>query len=270
MYASARFAFQRSRGLDAMVLRDPNGLWQLDLGRWSGPFLFPVSGFFALITGLASTRHWYTWLGFLNGVEFGHQDPLFHRDVAFYVFSVPFFEALTGTAEWIVGCRLGDHDSCLRSPRCIRIAPFSASVERYGAHSRCGVGSPCWWPYSGWMRGLRPHTFFNREWDRWQGASFSDVYARLPALRAQVAIAGVAAVLIVIAAVRQRATWLAAGLVLYFGVRIVGVGVIPRMVHSFTVVPNELEKERPLYPAQHRSHPTGICTRPRFRPGDQG
>ncbi len=56
---------------------------------------FPVEGLFAafaaIIAGLSISGSWEMVLKYLNQSSFGMQDPIFHLDVGFYVFSLPFF-----------------------------------------------------------------------------------------------------------------------------------------------------------------------------------
>src|SRR5437016_9738178 len=61
-------------------------------------FLPVVLFLIALVAGLRATVHWETLLGYLNAIEFGGTDPLFGRDLAFFVFILPFWRLLYGWA----------------------------------------------------------------------------------------------------------------------------------------------------------------------------
>src|SRR5437762_11441176 len=52
-------------------------------------FLPIVVGVIALASGLRATAHWETVLGYFNAVPFEATDPLFGRDLAFFVFVLP-------------------------------------------------------------------------------------------------------------------------------------------------------------------------------------
>jgi len=58
------------------------------------------TAFLSLIFGMVAQGNWQTILEFFNGQPFGITDPVLHREVSFYVFSLPFFELLRG---WLVG-----------------------------------------------------------------------------------------------------------------------------------------------------------------------
>ena len=46
----------------------------------------------ALFLGIFASNQWLTWLQFQHAVPFGQPDPLFGRDVSFYVFTLPFLD----------------------------------------------------------------------------------------------------------------------------------------------------------------------------------
>src|SRR5262245_40286692 len=48
-----------------------------------------ATGILALFFGLAAAGRWQTWLLWLHGGDFGIRDPVFHRDVGFFVFALP-------------------------------------------------------------------------------------------------------------------------------------------------------------------------------------
>ena len=54
-------------------------------------FKFLLASLVALFVGFVSYNSWFNVLQYLNQTPFNLQDPIFFRDVAFYVFSLPFF-----------------------------------------------------------------------------------------------------------------------------------------------------------------------------------
>ncbi len=71
--------------------------WHETVGRRNGLIRFAIAGFFALVAGGGAAAQWNEWLLFTNPIDFGIDDPLFNRDVAFYVFRLPF---LTFVISW--------------------------------------------------------------------------------------------------------------------------------------------------------------------------
>ena len=54
----------------------------------------------SLIFGMVAQDQWLTVLRFTNGQPFGINDPVFSKEVSFYVFSLPFLQLLRG---WLMG-----------------------------------------------------------------------------------------------------------------------------------------------------------------------
>ena len=56
----------------------------------------------ALFLGIFASNQWLTWLQFQHAVPFGQPDPLFGRDVSFYVFTLPFLDVARNLALAVV------------------------------------------------------------------------------------------------------------------------------------------------------------------------
>jgi uncharacterized membrane protein (UPF0182 family) len=67
----------------ALIRRRPRAIW------------VAVSVFLAVPFGVGVAARWDEWILFRNSVPFGAKDPLFGRDVGFYVFQLPFLSFLT-------------------------------------------------------------------------------------------------------------------------------------------------------------------------------
>jgi len=64
------------------------------LRRFTRGVVVVVTAFLALMFGLAAQGNWETILRFINGQSFGVVDPVFAREVSFYVFTLPFLSFL--------------------------------------------------------------------------------------------------------------------------------------------------------------------------------
>src|SRR5438094_7719351 len=56
----------------------------------------------AFASGLRASGHWQIALGYLNAVPFGTSDPVFGRDLAFFVFQLPFWRMVLGWGTTLV------------------------------------------------------------------------------------------------------------------------------------------------------------------------
>lgn len=55
-----------------------------------------IIGFISVMAGIAFSSQWNVLLKFLNATSFGVTDPVFGKDLGFFVFSLPFYKALLG------------------------------------------------------------------------------------------------------------------------------------------------------------------------------
>src|SRR5205814_2118232 len=64
--------------------------------------LLPVIAVIALFAGVRGTAAWDTVLQYLNASPVGRGDPLFGRDLGFYLFELPFWRLIYGWATALV------------------------------------------------------------------------------------------------------------------------------------------------------------------------
>ena len=92
IYANVFIATRLARGSQQFTGILDTQLLQL-LGRIPliGAVLFGASIIIACIIGSGATNAWELYLKFVNTVPFGTRDPLFGKDIGFYVFQLPFY-----------------------------------------------------------------------------------------------------------------------------------------------------------------------------------
>ena len=64
--------------------------------------MYGIPAVLGLFGGGAAASHWQQALLWLNGVPSGKLDPQFHLDVSFYLFSLPFYQAVAAFASAVV------------------------------------------------------------------------------------------------------------------------------------------------------------------------
>ncbi|MCA1563881.1 MAG: UPF0182 family protein, partial [Acidobacteria bacterium] len=197
-----------------------------------------------LLIGLSASGRWLGWLQFLHATPFGVHDPIFGRDVAFYVFQLPVLEfsrsllvvvivlsllacaglnVLTGGVS--LDARRGLTATSYARRHLSLLAGALFLLMAFGAYLE--------------MPGLlvRPGTI--------HGASYVDVHARVPFLIATVAVLVLGAGLAIVHAF-STARWplLLAGSA-YLAVTIAG-AVYAAIVQRVVVAPNEQVREQPF------------------------
>jgi len=233
----------------------PDVLWELEdqlglpsrvviepLIRRALPLVLLVISF---VSGMRASADWETILAYRNQVAFGTVDPLFGRDLGFFVFSLPFWRlvhgwALTlGAATLILTLVLYVLQRSLvltnRGPRLAQGARTHLLALVAALLVLKAVGF--WLDRFELVFSPRGIVF---------GASYTDVHASLPVLGglAVLALLSAAGCLVQIARPGLRVV---AGAVIALGVAwVVGLGVYPAFLQRFRVTPNELVAERPF------------------------
>jgi uncharacterized membrane protein (UPF0182 family) len=225
--------------------------YQQLLGNRAGIVRVGVAAVFALIAGVGVSGQWQNWLLFTNSESFGVKDPLFSRDVGFYVFRLPFLSfvvdwAFAGIVIILIVTAVAHY---LNGG--IRIQAAVPRVQ--GAGPRV---SPQVKAHLSVLLALLALVKAVAYWlDRFQltlsargtvnGATYTDVKAQLPAIELLILIS-LAAVVLFIVNIRRRGWVLPVLAVGLWGFVAVVVGTIyPTVIQRFKVQPNESSRERP-------------------------
>ena len=197
-----------------------------------------------LIAGLNATGQWNKYLLFANSQPFHVKDPLFHKDLSFYIFTLPF---VSFVVTWLLVALIvalivttGFHylNGGIRATRVTpRVSPrvkAHLSVIGAGIALMKAVG----YVIAKWELVNSTNGFV-------QGAGYTDVHARMPALTILFFLS-MAAALILLANVRLRGWSLpavAVGLWLFVAL-VIGV-LYPTILQALKVSPNQYSLEAP-------------------------
>jgi hypothetical protein len=104
VYVNVRLAARSTSGDVLVELDDPFGLpGRLVIEPLFKRFLLPGSLVLGFLAGSQAAAQWETFLRFFNAQPFNVQDPLFGRDLGFYVFRLPLFGTLYTWAMLALG-----------------------------------------------------------------------------------------------------------------------------------------------------------------------
>jgi uncharacterized membrane protein (UPF0182 family) len=206
--------------------------------------LLPVVSVIAFFSGARASAAWETVLVYVNATPFGRVDPLFGRDLGFYVFELPFWRLLYGWGTALVAGTLLLTAAVYVLQRSLVL---TARGPRLAAGARMHLLA-----LIAMILGLRALGFWL---DRYElmysprgvvfGASYTDVNASLPVLGWLVALALVCAGACLVQMLRPGWRFLVSGLVAFLIFWALGLGVYPALLQRFRVTPNELAAERP-------------------------
>ena len=196
----------------------------------------------SIIFGLVAQGNWQVVLQFFNGQPFGITDPVFHKEISFYVFSLPFLHMLR---SWFLAALIVS----LFGSAVIYVLSYGMQRLKFDlakpvlAHA-CGLaiailGLFAWSYWLGiWelVFSLRGAVF---------GAGYADMHAQLPAQWILLAVAIICIGLIVVFLLKHKFRWaLYASGGWVVAALIVG-AIFPALVQRFQVEPSELARERP-------------------------
>ncbi|HKV45141.1 MAG TPA: UPF0182 family protein, partial [bacterium] len=202
------------------------------------------AGIVSLLAGQAAGGAWQTVQLWLHRVPFGIADPVFHRDVGFYVFTLPLYTAVydwlfswTFIALLIVaaGYYLDLAPLMLRGVWAI---PRGARVH---LAVLAGVllllrAAGFWLDAYGLLFSPRGAVF---------GAGYTDLHTTLPALRILMVLATATGVLMLSSVWLSTLRAAVGSLAVMIVVWVAGTSVYPAIVQQFEVSPNELNREAP-------------------------
>ena len=206
-----------------------------------------VSLVLGLMVGLPAMTQWQEWMLFVNHQSFGASDPLFSRDIGFYVFRLPF---ATFVVNWVFGALLlvaivvavthylnGGIRLQTAGPKVTPLAKAHLSVI-FAALAL--VRAAGYW--------LSRFSLTTSTRGVVQGATYTDVNAQLPATNLMILVSAAVAMMFLWNVRPTRKGWrlpVLATLVWVVVAVVVG-AVYPAVIQRFVVQPNVSTKERPF------------------------
>ena len=199
-------------------------------------------GLFATANGSAQ---WENLLLFLNPSPFGVTDPLFEKDIGFYVFQLPFLLHLFGWLKFVLivtAAATGFIYLLRRSflfipPRIWKFAPAAR------VHIAILVALFFFWGVFGAWLDLNDLLFTKR--GVVFGPGYTDVTTQLWVLKLMMGLYALAGLAAIFFAFRPDWRFPAAAVLLLIAVSVLGRGIYPSLIQKFQVIPNEIVAETP-------------------------
>jgi hypothetical protein len=228
---------------------DPDNLiqippWEAGLKPF-GVLLLLGSLIFALFAALRGSAQWEIFLRYLNGTPFGTQDPLFGRDISFYVFQLPFLKYLYSwlmTVLVLTTLATGGVYFMRRSfqfipPQTVRVSPPARKHLTFLVAFLFFLGTlGAWIALNEVLYSKRGVVF---------GPGYTDVNTQVGMFKLLMGATVFCGITILAFAFRRDWRIPAAGLAVFFAVLVVGTGIYPSLVQKLKVTPNEIALEKP-------------------------
>lgn len=208
-------------------------------GKSTTLLLIAGGAFLALLVGLVAQDEWLLWLRYTNTTPFGVSDPIFQRDISFYVFTLPVYQflvswlggaviltAIAVSVTYLLGLGRVQWTAAVKSHlSALGVAFLAINAWSYQLDIASLVYSP---------RGV---VF---------GASYTDVNAQMPAYNILTILALVLAALLLVNIFIRALKAIGIALALWFAAAILLGQMYPSFVQNFEVKPNEFVKEAPF------------------------
>ena len=200
--------------------------------------------FISFFAGVGASQFWSVPLQALHATPFGTTDPIFGRDIAFYVFQLPFLQWITQLGlslvflSAVLTALLSFYYGLIKIDQRGLSLDFPAQVHFsiLGGFAMVLMALGYRWSQFDLLRSA--HELIT-------GANFTDIHARLPVYGILIGLTLIVAVLLFAAPFVRRMQLAVTGLFAWLAVLIIGLGLYPEVLQRFTVLPNELKKETP-------------------------
>jgi uncharacterized membrane protein (UPF0182 family) len=230
-------------------------------GVWIGNNLFEIPGlrpgflekvtertaiigtlFVALIIALEASSHTQQSLLYWHAMPFNKVDPVFGRDLSFYVFRLPFIEYVLGWVLVLLMFSLLFSGAVHVSYRAIQIAPNRIHFAP-GARIHLGILSALLLLAYAWHCDLECYRLLNHDGPLLHGATYADLHATLPVLKALMVLSILAAVCVLINGFLRGERLAIIAFSVVVAVNLLGENLYPAALQHFVVAPNEIAKE---------------------------
>lgn len=206
--------------------------------------VFWFSLIIALFMGFSEGASWEKILIYLNRTSFGTSDPIFNRDIGFYMFSLPFWEFVRNWLSFALTLIAVVVGAIYVLKRAIKYEYKKLIIETpVKVHLSLLIGFIL--ILKSWQYWLNAYKILYSTRGVIFGAGYTEIYANLLALRILMVLALVCAALFFVTARKENWKLPVLGLVVLIGVSILMGGIYPAIIQSAVVLPNEGTKERP-------------------------
>ena len=230
-----------------------------DLSRKFNRWIFVGSAALsALLSLIITNRLWYKILEFVNYTSFGIKDPIFDKDMSFYIFKLPLLEeiysvgitilfiiALVTAVFFALIMASKGKESIIQDIRDRRIDIKDIYTQFMTlASKQVGIILGVFFLLLAFSFVLKTYTLLYSPRGVAYGASYTDLHVTLWVYRVSIGLSVLSAVLVVLAGFKKKVRLALLGPGLLIAVSILG-NIVALGVEGFIVSPNQLTKEEP-------------------------
>jgi hypothetical protein len=204
--------------------------------------IFGVTAVASLLVGLEAAGHWLDYAMFTHSSSFSAVDPIFHRQIGFYIFTLPFLQYIY---QWLFFTLIVTFIATAVVHFLNRAIDFVAGTPTFAPHVKAHLSV------------IFALALFLKAWgyylDRFNllysnmgavfGAGYTDIHARLPALDILIVVAIISGLLALVNIYRRGIGLPTAALVILVAASLLIGAVYPGIVQAVVVGPNQISLE---------------------------
>ncbi len=198
----------------------------------------------SLFMGISESVNWEKILIFLNQVSMGIDDPVFGKDIGFYLFSLPFLEYFRNWLSFAIGLIMLIVVLVYFVKRTIRFDYHKIHIDppvKFHISLLLGayllLQSAYFW--------INSRKILYSTLGAVYGAGYTDIHVSLLAFRVSAILCIIAAIIVMIFSRKEDIRLPLVSIVSVVAVYLLLAGFLPGIVQRVTVSPNELDRERP-------------------------
>lgn len=207
-------------------------------------FYLIISIVLGFLTSSINSGAWQTVQKFIHQTPFGTTDPIFNKDIGFYIFSLPFFQlsyslltgliiltgVIVGIIYLLINLRAGSGGYRLTLSEKLHLSTLAVGFFGLKAF--------------GYL--LQMYNLLYSPRGVVFGASYTDIHVQLFALRVLMVVVGLLAIFTLINIFTKNMRLIYGGVILWLVVAVLLGGVYPGIVQKYRVEPNEITLESPF------------------------
>jgi uncharacterized membrane protein (UPF0182 family) len=223
-----------------------NQPFEFSPARFVSPVMWVIAIVCGLVFGLSMKGGWQKFALYYHQTATPTADPIFGKSLAFYLFSLPVYELLSG---WLTAMAV---IVFLAAVICSLLAVPQQALNKLGPRPSQRSFAAISWTMPPVLLALALSTYLSRFpylWDDHQifsGVTFTEANYLLPALKlVSIGLIVAAAIAVINALTQKRLRLLIVAIAIPIAIYVVGAVIVPAYVNSFIVKPNELGRETP-------------------------
>jgi uncharacterized membrane protein (UPF0182 family) len=243
-YVNISFSMKVTKGRSVVLTSYSQALPPFDILRLFDRLKLIVPAGVAVFSGMVVNGNWMKFLYYINGVDAGKVDPIFGKDFSFYFFTLPAYEVIATLLLFILGVSLVVSALNYLIKGAVLLSPKGIVLERAALAHLSVITSLIFLVLAG-KAYIGMHAILYSSHGHVAGATYTDIHAVIPFLKAQIVVALASAVLLAGNIFLKRSLIFMGTVVLYLLISFIGNSVYPSILQKFVVAPNELVKETP-------------------------